>query len=882
MEGKSKLTGAKIILLAVHYAAKSDLYSFATLATVSSALSLELMLRVLLTFLPESTEPRDYIPLLQQLSQPKVSFEDAVLPKELSAIDDLSDGAARKKARRLRLLSLISPSASQIPKDDLLTHFLIQRAYSIDSETGLLRLAGELVVPFLGYSQYLRAWFISVLLPLLRMNYDYRPQEGLTYSLKAFEYLGAVEGVKVLISKSQKETVGRDLRCLVGPWAYGDTASKRRKLSSETVDEMQSEAAQEDDDLSTWSALNQWLVETASTNFELVAQAIEDWDGPTDTDYGGYDNGEAWPDEDVQLSCKRQYIRASLASVYNLRKSEKDAISQGKRIVSRISGLMDLDPPTEIGSRAKRPSRPLTHFKKAQAGLTDITPSYFGVDSLLSDSNLLTLPGREALEFLASCLDTITIMQRYGRSFLPFSTAQLCLVATEADQQNELKILLHGTSRRKMGSDDWERFVDDIAWVWNLGRYEPSSPGIGIFGKIEHDFFHKEVLQGLLSAGNFPLATTLYISTNPLPLSTVERLIHLTAMTSYDNATNGNRTRGGMKRSCDILKAFYPAHFPKSTLLSHASALISATHALSFYSLTLQHGVPFAPVNIRVTSDPLSLIQKVLEQNPRAYTNVDDLASIGRDLASAGLLKPSFPNQSPSALALEPERRVLAMCIDASLSASDFETAYSYVMTRLTPSSPSSSAPLSNESPKADTISYTAALLAGRFRPVPQTLRTLEMRLELLSTALLLAPPQALHEILAVWRRAEEELSTLRAEDERAEMAHADGKSRAGGMPGAWTNSAEEGAEPPMGLFDVARGAAKALGKSTGALRAPVVGKGGGEAGREDVERREEAERVRKRDVVSNMVTGGLASGIGWVLGAQPVARGDGEERERR
>jgi len=29
--------------------------------------------------------------------------------------------------------------------------------------------------------------------------------------------------------------------------------------------------------------------------------------------------------------------------------------------------------------------------------------------------------------------------------------------------------------------------------------------------------------------------------------------------------------------------------------------------------------------------------------------------------------------------------------------------------------------------------------------------------------------------------------------------------------------------------------------------------------------------RVRKRDVVSNMVTGGLKSGLGWVLGAQAV-----------
>jgi hypothetical protein len=39
-----------------------------------------------------------------------------------------------------------------------------------------------------------------------------------------------------------------------------------------------------------------------------------------------------------------------------------------------------------------------------------------------------------------------------------------------------------------------------------------------------------------------------------------------------------------------------------------------------------------------------------------------------------------------------------------------------------------------------------------------------------------------------------------------------------------------------------------------------------------------EEQRVRKRDMLSSAVTGGLASGIGWVLGAKPV---DYEQRER-
>lgn len=35
----------------------------------------------------------------------------------------------------------------------------------------------------------------------------------------------------------------------------------------------------------------------------------------------------------------------------------------------------------------------------------------------------------------------------------------------------------------------------------------------------------------------------------------------------------------------------------------------------------------------------------------------------------------------------------------------------------------------------------------------------------------------------------------------------------------------------------------------------------------------DDAGRVRRRDMIANTVTGGLASGIGWMLGATPVDR---------
>ena len=126
--------------------------------------------------------------------------------------------------------------------------------------------------------------------------------------------------------------------------------------------------------------------------------------------------------------------------------------------------------------------------------------------------------------------------------------------------------------------------------------------------------------------------------------------------------------------------------------------MIAATHALSFYSLILQHGVPFQPVSIRVSQDPIGLISKVLEQNPRSYTKVDDLIAIGQNLVSAGLpVEPTEGNldelderlDGAEVLAIkrkDAERRVTFMAIEAALSEDDFETAYSYIVSRLTPS----------------------------------------------------------------------------------------------------------------------------------------------------------------------------------------------------
>jgi hypothetical protein len=86
-------------------------------------------------------------------------------------------------------------------------------------------------------------------------------------------------------------------------------------------------------------------------------------------------------------------------------------------------------------------------------------------------------------------------------------------------------------------------------------------------------------------------------------------------------------------------------------------------------------------------------------------------------------------------------------------------------------------------------------------------------------------------------------------------------------------------------MFDLTRSAARAFSRNAfplggqGGEHAPARGSGEsargmdasvdslGSAGSAETEQ----QRVRRRDMVANAVSGGLTSGLGWVLGATPV-----------
>jgi protein transport protein SEC39 len=339
-----------------------------------------------------------------------------------------------------------------------------------------------------------------------------------------------------------------------------------------------------------------------------------------------------------------------------------------------------------------------------------------------------------------------------------------------------------------------------------------------------------------------------------------------------------------------------------------------------------------------VSKDPIGLINKVLEQNPRSYTKLDDLIGIGQNLVTAGLSSPESDGISPeSSVDLEAsrkdaERRVTFMAMEAALREDDFETAYSYIISRLTPSVSDIEVPkddrkdptphkrnLSKSSTRSsavaadDDISWRAAFLAGRYRPAsasPPSLRRLEQRTELLSLALLLAPVSALTEILAAWRRCEEEMTSLQLAQQSAEEDfddRADKRQSMTSLPGNFTVQDDQPAmilnqqrremgrmtgksgegDAPLSMFDLTRSAAQTFSRNAFPLRGVAKTSTGLESMESSVKSyRGEAEgdaqqRVRKRDYVANAVSGGLASGIGWMLGATPVSQQQQQQQQQ-
>ena len=507
MDHSIVLSPAETILEAVQLTSDVDISALRQLITTyPEFLKVNLVLRILLTFLPESTDPVRYTEFLEALCTGRLEKD---IRYAGPAQSERTSHNTTSRVRRLHLLPLADPTYIDHTTADPLTLFLLHRARRIDDETGSLLLVSRLIEPFLGYSEHLRAWAIATLLPLLRLNYEYYPHNRLGYSLHSFEVANIKAAINALLSEAEKSNenksnIGRDIRGLVGPWISGNKRRKRRKrrhTESDTSGAYLSTGSirDENDTVSHsaggWNDVYEWLLSLAVRDYPRAVSAVLQWNGPLDVDYGGWDDGEVRTgDAYTETSL---YAQASLAMVYASSSWGPELLKPSYLVIQKVAKLLDVRDIPELNIEHANDLGDLS-----SGYLHSLSQSNFLTNSLLRNDNPLTVPSTDSLRFCHLLLLSNAILESSSYQISPKKLAELSLFGSEADQMTELRKITHMILQKPKDQEQWVQIRKQMLWLqdWGMPSGGSEQRSHGIFGRVDAVTLEIEMLKLLLKA----------------------------------------------------------------------------------------------------------------------------------------------------------------------------------------------------------------------------------------------------------------------------------------------------------------------------------------------------------------------------------------------
>lgn len=325
----------------------------------------------------------------------------------------------------------------------------------------------------------------------------------------------------------------------------------------------------------------------------------------------------------------------------------------------------------------------------------------------------------------------------------------------------------------------------------------------GLFKKVSSIWINENLLSAALDSAHFEFSKNLapsVPSTKSLALSSFEKF--------FESASNGNITRGGMKKAYSCIELLKSLGYANDADVVKSEALSMSMHELSQYVLAFKPGIPARPAELKFM-DPYELIGILLESNGQAYTQPDKLSGIIRDFM-VGVAH--VPESAPDT----PEIRIRAMCADTALASNDFETAYSLCTPELS-------------TLKSSQVAWTACFQVGKYvsaywEDIPP-LKILNDQKTILKAAVKICPAENIANILSYWKKLE------KISQEAGEY----------GLP---TFSSRSGTNTPEPSFSEHRD----WNDSSSSLEAANAG--------------------RKRDQISKLMVSGLA----WAIGANASA----------
>ncbi|KAF8299282.1 hypothetical protein DL93DRAFT_2067916 [Clavulina sp. PMI_390] len=387
-----------------------------------------------------------------------------------------------------------------------------------------------------------------------------------------------------------------------------------------------------------------------------------------------------------------------------------------------------------------------------------------------------------ALDILDVHLECGEIMARWG---VPAPLAWFLQSAGDAREQRSWAVRMARRGVAKAGAVDevarCTELLNDMlrlvgagasgSGTWTAPEMESASAkgAFRMLGRVE---VTKVFFSGLLSSGKFDAAKKFLgnSSVRKLASKSIEELCLTASREFYDNASSGNLHVGDMKLAYDCLTV------PPSSLAVLAEReFIEATSRIASFNVQSQSapGSTITPLEIRLVKDRLTLVARVLGESEDAYKYPEIVLELVRKLgyrAAAG-----------DGVERVAEVKTWAMMSDSALQSEDFERAADMVekmvglLGDVKPlgststaaassalSTTSSTISASSSTAGSDSYSHLAEAVEVAWRACFQLGRQSEFhdtkrKLRLLGHALRLCPPENTLDILAVWRRVENE-----------------------------------------------------------------------------------------------------------------------------
>jgi hypothetical protein len=345
---------------------------------------------------------------------------------------------------------------------------------------------------------------------------------------------------------------------------YGSNRPKRQRLN-EAARRNSIPLQVQAEENSSWEYVNEWLLSRSLVDPDAVVGAFVNWDGPEDVDLGGYVDEHEGPSADQAQELRNRFGQTGLAVIYQ---SPEVSLDKSIRILDRVSSLLGLEEPLYTSRNSTFPS---VNFDASQ--IQSASRATLFQNALLLPTNPLTYPSSSSVSFLSGLLLSLRILEELGHPIPCRTATNICLHSNEDMQLFELRSMMASIGQQAKSGRDWRTVRQQLLWLrdWksDADRSESHLDFHGLFWRAQQDVLEAEILKVLLqvrgkihrppafdyllTASEYDLAIEIYVkSTSTLDRAQVENAVKESVFEAYDNASNGNRTRGKMQRAHEM------------------------------------------------------------------------------------------------------------------------------------------------------------------------------------------------------------------------------------------------------------------------------------------------------------------------------------------